>query len=485
MKMTRLNKPTLTLLVTNTQQLEAGKSAQFSWSNHGGTIGSSTSDTWYLQDGDGQVFEQHCEVLFVDNDFCIKDLSGETYINGSLMPVGRGKLVRLKQKDEIQLGNLCLRTLVEKSKNDDESDLRLETLLLLDKERLVSTETPVWGREEQQTVNILDPIIILEEQAANLVSQDITDHGVSNIQKSSSVECLIPKTNHLNHKKTYSFQANNEFEITSSIILKKNSQIDFKNAWYADFEAENHTTHAIRETEDHLSKGITMDEKELDLLEEEVAKSVSPTPSNRYDDDLSVSHLVAGPVLLGLGVNVSQSTDMHSMQLLSKEFGESIQACIHGLIELHQQMKVGRYGSMNRRLQPIEDNPLRLGLGYEETIQTLYDADRSMVHLSAPAAIAESLKNIGDHNAVVQSATSEALHQLLEAFSPQVLLRRFQQYRRNTEQSSASHDTWAWDMYCSYHQELTSQRQNGFENLFWEIFEQSYDRKIREKQREL
>ncbi len=85
--MTYLNKPLLTLLVTNTQQLEAGRTAQFSWLQDGGTIGSSTSDTWYLQDGEGWVFEQHCEVLFVDHDFCIKDLSGETYVNGSLMPV--------------------------------------------------------------------------------------------------------------------------------------------------------------------------------------------------------------------------------------------------------------------------------------------------------------------------------------------------------------------------------------------------------------
>lgn len=483
--MTYLNKPLLTLLVTNTQQLEAGRTAQFSWSQDGGTIGSSTSDTWYLQDGEGSVFEQHCEVLFVDHDFCIKDLSGETYVNGSLMPVGRGKLVRLKHKDEVQLGNLCLRALADKSKSDDENDLGLEALLLLSKEQLVSAEMPAWEREEQQAINVLDPILILEDQASNLFNQDITDHRISNNHQSSSEESLIPKTNHLNPKKVYSFQANNDFEMTSSISLKQSSEIELKNAWNADFADQKHVICAIRSTEEHLSKELKMDEKELGLLEDEVAKSISPASKNRQGDDVNVSHLVAGPVLLGLGVNVSQSTDMQSMQVLSKEFGESIQACIHGLIELHQQMKVGRYGSMNRRLQPIEDNPLRLGLGYEETIHTLYDANRSLVHLSAPAAIAESLKNIGDHNAVVQSATSDALHQVLEAFSPQVLLRRFQQYKRNTEQGSVSQETWAWDMYCSYYQELTSHRQNGFENLFWEIFEQSYDRQIREKQREL
>lgn len=44
-------------------------------------------------------------------------------------------------------------------------------------------------------------------------------------------------------------------------------------------------------------------------------------------------------------------------------------------------MSESRFGTLNRNLQPIEDNPLRLGLSYEETIRTLYDADKSVVHL--------------------------------------------------------------------------------------------------------
>jgi type VI secretion system protein ImpI len=139
---------------------------------------------------------------------------------------------------------------------------------------------------------------------------------------------------------------------------------------------------------------------------------------------------------------------------------------------------------MNRNLQPIEDNPLRLGLSYEETMKTMYDSQKSLVHLSAPSAISESLKSIQDHNDAVQYATTEALTQILAAFSPQVLLRRFNNYKRPNDQRSESEEAWAWNMYSSYYQELTSNRQKGFEKLFWEIFEQAYDKKIREKQLE-
>lgn len=234
-----------------------------------------------------------------------------------------------------------------------------------------------------------------------------------------------------------------------------------------------------------------MDEKVLDLLEEEVAKSFQPQLEKSAYSTMHTSstsqanHLVTGPILEGLGVDLSDENDMNRMHLLSQELGESLQACVRGLLDLHQQVSESRFGTLNRNLQPIEDNPLRLGLSYEKTIRTLYDADKSVVHLSAPAAIAESLKTVRDHNEAMQFATSEALSQILNAFSPQVMLRRFHHYKRNSDTTQTSTDAWAWNMYCSYYQELTSNRQRGFEKLFWEIFEQAYDRKIREKQLEL
>ncbi|OOF25508.1 type VI secretion system-associated FHA domain protein TagH, partial [Salinivibrio sp. IB872] len=191
-----------------------------------------------------------------------------------------------------------------------------------------------------------------------------------------------------------------------------------------------------------------------------------------------------GPMLDGLGVRVTNDHDMQKMDFLSQEMGQSLQACLKGLLALHEQAAEGRFGTMNRNLQPIEDNPLRLGLTYEETVRTMYDADKSLVHLSAPAAIAESLKNVRDHNDATQEAISEALDQILHAFSPDVLLRRFQHCRRNTDEQVEGESAWAWEMYCNYYKELTSNRQRGFSKLFWEIFEQVYDKRIREKQLE-
>ena len=152
---------------------------------------------------------------------------------------------------------------------------------------------------------------------------------------------------------------------------------------------------------------------------------------------------------------------------------------------MHNTANQSRYELMNKNMQPIEDNPLRLGLGYEETVKTLFSHERSPVHLSSAAAIAESLQSIEHHNEAVQSAISEALDYILAAFSPTKLLKRFSQYRKSSDLNLETGDEWAWSMYEKYYEELTSNRQKGFEKLFWEVFEQAYDRKLRELQRDI
>ncbi|MNC13137.1 hypothetical protein D3C75_608710 [compost metagenome] len=106
------------------------------------------------------------------------------------------------------------------------------------------------------------------------------------------------------------------------------------------------------------------------------------------------------------------------------------------------------------------------------------------MHLSAPAAVAESLRNMKLHNQANQTAIVEALRMMLDAFSPNQLMTRFAQYRRSHEQRLEMNDAWAWNMYCNYYDELASSRQLGFERLFNEVYAQVYDRVLRRSDRE-
>ncbi|MBK5143579.1 type VI secretion system-associated FHA domain protein TagH [Budviciaceae bacterium BWR-B9] len=195
------------------------------------------------------------------------------------------------------------------------------------------------------------------------------------------------------------------------------------------------------------------------------------------DNDLT--HLAINPLFQGMKHTINLKDSKEAYDLL-EEIGYSIRAVIEGLSSLHS----ANLYSSDKHLRPIEDNPLHLKLSYDEMLNLLYSTDKCPVHLSAPSAFAESLNQIRLHHSANQMAISEALTALLKAFSPQALIARFLRYRRANEKS-APDSNWAWEMYSSYFDELTSNRQQGFEKLFWEIYEQSYDRHIRQLQQEL
>ncbi|EGU30264.1 type VI secretion system-associated FHA domain protein TagH [Vibrio scophthalmi] len=484
----------LSMLVVNAQQLQSGLSAQRIFTHEGGVIGSSPAAKWRLSDAYSSVQAQHCEVAVIDGEFCIEDLCGATYVNGSHMPLGRGAFARLEHNNEVVIGPYRLR--VTLAKNEDESvqeGQSIEQLFETDRFDLLREDELDSVSDEYETENhqSSDPIAALDElfndfkQEQSLLqeTQLATDEQ----------QTIVPENDIQRGQAQITPQADSDYEMTSSIRLKKilglhRNKSDGQSPTLAQTESATNVSSTAPHTNNdtlNVPEGLGMNDKVLDLLEEEVAKSFPPTGDEQNRSSARANHLLTGPMLNGLGVDVGNSHDMDKMHMLSEELGQSLQACVKGLLQLNQQVCEGRFGVMNRNLQPIEDNPLRLGLSYEETIRTLYDTDKSLVHLSAPAAISESLKNVRDHNEAMQHATGEALSQILNAFSPQVLLRRFQHYKRNGDLDNQSPESWAWEMYCHYYQELTSDRQKGFEKLFWEIFEQSYDKKVREKQLEL
>ncbi|MBF9003341.1 MULTISPECIES: type VI secretion system-associated FHA domain protein TagH [Vibrio] len=495
--MNKTTSPSLTLLVTNVQLLESGLTAQSTWTESGGTIGSDTFATWRLKDSQNKVRAVHCELVMIDGAFCIKDRCGETYVNGSHMPLGLNQLAKLEHKDEVGVGPYQLRVLMGTTV-DEPTVGSLDTMFTDGEVDLLADATEDEEERTEETRVDADPLLALDAvKTRTEETESLIDDPVPEVNEES--DSIVPEDNLVLNELNYTPQADSEYEMTSSISLKrilgfgsrkKEAKKIAENQSHAEPIPQSHYNDT---TLNNVSEGSPMDDKVLDLLEEEVAKSFQSeqAETQHQSNETSVSptgsskHLLTGPMLQGLGVDISDDNDMKRMHMLSEEMGESLQACVKGLLDLHQQVSEGRFGTMNRNLQPIEDNPLRLGLSYEETVRTMYDSNKSLVHLSAPAAISESLKNVRDHNDAMQHATSEALTQILAAFSPEVLLRRFQHYRRNTDAHASNDQAWAWDMYCNYYKELTSNRQRGFEKLFWEIFEQAYDKKIREKQLEL
>jgi type VI secretion system protein ImpI len=202
---------------------------------------------------------------------------------------------------------------------------------------------------------------------------------------------------------------------------------------------------------------------------------------SREAKDTSRQHISGAPLMRGMEAEIDFA-DSDEMRLFLEEAGQTLKATVEGLLALHQG-EDSRHRALRTRLQPIEDNPLRLGDDYAGTMQTLFAAERSPVHLSAPAAVRESLESLNHHQQATREAIREALEAILYAFSPEALLRRFHGYRRGL-QDNEDECRWAWNMYQHYYRELRSSRQQGFERLFQEVFDQAYDQHLRQLQRE-
>ncbi|MEI6859658.1 MAG: type VI secretion system-associated FHA domain protein TagH [Shewanella sp.] len=445
----------ISLNIVNSQLLDAGLLPYIHFSQQGGVIGSASDSDWQLKSRLNEVKAQQCRILWLDGQFCVEDLCGEVFINQSSMPIGLNSMASLNERDEITIGPYKIR--VSLGNEIERSSAMTKQLSEMFDELQVSsdlTQTSVLSVDSIPDVKITvidDPmqaLDALEVQGKNkILSFSSVDTGHKTEQSLIGSQILVSD-------KELTMQADSEYTQDSAIALKKHTYLD----------------------------NFTMDKNTLDLMESELHTDFD----NHSEPPIQAvgNHLTTGPLFRGLGMQLGDVHDSEQMQAISVDLGTSLKAAISGILSLHETANQGRYQLMNKNLQPIEDNPLRLGLSYEDTIKTLFDEDRSPVHLSSAAAISESLKSVEYHNQAVQTAIAEALDYILMAFSPEKLLKRFNQYRKSSDANLETDDNWAWSMYEKYYAELTSNRQKGFEKLFWEVFEQAYDRKLRELQRD-
>lgn len=77
---------------------------QHQFDQRGGTLGASENDRWQLRDRLGAVLPQHARIEMLDGRFCLCDLSGQSFINGALSPIGRERKVMLSHGDELTIG---------------------------------------------------------------------------------------------------------------------------------------------------------------------------------------------------------------------------------------------------------------------------------------------------------------------------------------------------------------------------------------------
>ncbi|BES73670.1 type VI secretion system-associated FHA domain protein TagH [Marinobacter nanhaiticus D15-8W] len=432
----------LRLTISNPREVGGGADIACEFGVKGGSIGSATSDTWRLSPHRTGVVSGHAEIRWIDGQFCLIDRSGRTYINSASLPVGRGRRARLVAGDKLRLGKYEVQADLVKGAATAMASIEGEA----DDPSLVNTPEGSLYQYDGDQPRQSDPLDHLDPAPSEREQRDPMEGFTYQDRETVAEE-------------------------------KRPELLNDDPAWRG----------SVPETSDPY-----MDERERALRlpvinggqrnMDEVRTEHSHQTHHRHEDsEQSRKHISGAPLLRGMDTDL-RFNDSDDMRLFLEEAGQTLNATIQGLLDLHQH-EDSRHRALRTRLQPIEDNPLRLGQDYESTMQTLFASERSPVHLSAPAAVTESLAGLRDHQQATQAAIGEALNAILHAFSPENLLRRFHGYRRGL-QTNESEPAWAWEMYKHYYEELRSSRQRGFERLFEEVFEQAYDHHLRQLQRE-
>ncbi len=413
----------LTLQVMNGNELESGRAAKCLFTADGGDIGHAPACHWPVQDRAGSVAGRACQVVMHDGTFCLKSLVPGLMINLAPVSTDAG-LVRLRQGDEIVLGALALKVFIHNGK------------LVSYGEQMAAPETIVTNRDR-----LADGLLTTDGQPAY--------PGMPRMHQLADTVVNSFSADPLQALRTESLTMAGD--PLSGIVPSRSSA----------------------PVQDGVIDTPFMDLPPL-YSDQQARQDDAASPA-----DSAQLHLAVTPLLRGLGGSLAVRNSQDADDFL-EEAGRTLQAAIKGLLELQQR----RNSLSDKHLRPLEDNPLRLNMDYPTALDVMFAGGKSPVHLAAPAAVGESLRNIRHHEDANRAAIVESLCVLLDAFSPQSLMRRFVQYRRSHDLRKPLDDAGAWKMYCDYYDELASSRQQGFEMLFNEVYAQVYDRVLREKQRE-
>ncbi|WP_349974930.1 FHA domain-containing protein [Pseudomonas sp. WHRI 8519] len=94
---------TLTLSITNLDQLHHNVTARHQFDCAGGTIGSAGC-TWFINDREQTVAPVHCEIRWIEGSFCVIDRCQRTYLNDSRENLGPLAPRRLVEGDQLGVG---------------------------------------------------------------------------------------------------------------------------------------------------------------------------------------------------------------------------------------------------------------------------------------------------------------------------------------------------------------------------------------------
>jgi type VI secretion system protein ImpI len=447
-------KQSLVFHIMNPANIEGGTLPRYSFDHLGGTIGSQGAN-WLLTDYSGNIAPIHAEIRLEHGHFCLIDRCGQTHVNGNLDPMGLNRIIQLTDGDLLQLGKYKIQV-----QFNDESYRHINRPNNIAIGELVDPQTA--RRESEYLMNLQPLTAVYKEPIA--AKEPLSALGETRAAQRDARDPLSAfKEQDVKQEQK---------PLAEQLV---NLGVGEQHFTPADFTETNQEAIPIQFNQPNAGEPPVMSNKTT------ASGPAGTTSSPQQDEITELDHIIVAPLLRGMQTTLDKMDTQEAHDFLL-EAGRTLKSMIDGLQNLYAKDRTQdrNLALLTRNFQPIEDNPLRLKQDYPETVASMFSPNRSKVHLSPPAAVSESLEMMDHHQHAILSAIEDSLDTLLKAFDPAVLKRRFTNYAKVSD-DHIQDEAWAWQMYTHYYSELISSRQTGFEKLFWEVFEQAYDRSMRQQ----
>lgn len=437
-----------TLQIMNVQDVVPALALSFTFSQRGGIIGGTPDASWHIQDLSGSVTDTAARIMAQDGEFTIEPLSGMAiHINGAKAAITPGRPVILSDKDTLKVGDLECLVRCGKSAN---GDTRAEV------SNLTNFATEASGDGEALVIDgVYSEASEVEDVTPAADVRDPLDALNENVGRSAVIDPLSALDENMRRNRPK--EENRLGDDLNSVTREEKTvttQPDNTNSAMASLMPRKVSTDKYGFEDDEFS--------------------TSPDAASVHLEH-PVDHVALRPLTRALGLPLGDMSSEEASRTLA-DIGGALRAAVGGLNKIYvsRQDSNGRFPLATMHLHAVEDNPLRFSENTDEALHALF-AKRGAVHLSAPAAVKETVEHLDAHQNATEVAIDKALDSVLTALLPRALERRFRSYAPDAApESGMEKDAWCWDMYKAYFSELKSTRQKGLQMLFWEVFQHEY-----------
>lgn len=446
----------LTMQVNNVTGVFPGTRIAHVFTLRGGLVGAAPDADWMLQNSDRKLPEQVAKIVAQGERFCIVALpEGNIRINEAHSVLAPGRQIILNDRDVLHFHGLEVSVRVSNASMAEDS---------FDGQRLEAVVGPAQYDR------------LVEDGRLEIAREQSVPHRE------------IPRANPLDAFKRHSDEHQGADPVHAFDLEQEkyrgepmNTDMDSEHVLAATRQDGTNSVYAAIE-----KRVVTKDEFgfEVDTKFDDAELVGRPSDAVELTLGPNVDHIALAPLANNLGVSLVHLSPTEAEETLA-DIGAALNAAISGLNKLFRSRegKAHKFPLASMHMHAIEDNPLRFSQGVDEALQALF-VSRGLVHLNAPAALSESITHLDHHQHATEYAIDTALDAVMHALHPDALTKRFSQYSRHRipEQAEAR-DAWKWRMFEAYVAEMLSSRQRGLQLLFWEVFANAYQDKMRDLDR--